>query len=60
MSEQQALFDPWESTWIGRTWRAMDPARRREVLRILGEMGRAAIADHRPPGAGVEEGHHES
>ena len=61
MSEQQELFDRWESTWIGRTWRALSPERRREIVRLLGEMGRAAVAG-RPPAAqetGAEEERHE-
>ncbi len=61
MSEQQALFDPWERTWIGRTWRAIDPEERREILGILAEMGRAAVAG-RPPAARAAEtrgGRHE-
>ena len=61
MSEQQLLFNPWERTWIGRTWRAIDPEQRREILGILAEMGRAAVAG-RPRterAAEAEEGSHE-
>lgn len=61
MSEQQELFDRWEGTWIGRTWRALSPARRREIVRLLGEMGRVAVVGHPPAGQAAEdeEGRHE-
>jgi len=60
MSKQQLLFDPREQTWVNRLWRTLHADRRRQVISILAEMGRAALS-RRPPKANPRTGaSHES
>lgn len=44
MNEQKLLFQPDQDVWIERLWRRVPAATRRQVLAILAEMAKAALA----------------
>src|SRR2546429_4475307 len=43
MSKQLLLFDPRIPAWVRELWNRIDAQKRREILRILANMGRASL-----------------
>ena len=58
MSEQRLLFELHPLPWVESLWRKVDSKRRREVVSLLAEMGRAALGARRQ--VRKEERGHES
>jgi hypothetical protein len=46
VNEQKLLFQPDQDVWIERLWRRVPAATRRQILAILAEMAKAALANH--------------
>ena len=46
MNEQKLLFQPDQDVWIERLWRRVPAATRRQMLAILAEMAKAALANN--------------
>ena len=51
MDEQFELFKRRDQDWIQRLWKNVPTASRQEVLKILAQMGQAALRTQRPQAA---------
>ena len=60
LGQQLPLFERTQAIWADRTWRNLDPEKQREILELLTEIGRCAIAPSREPTRACEGGRHES
>ncbi len=60
MSQQLPLFERKQAIWVDHMWRGADPEKRREILAILAEIGRCAIAPSSEPTKACEENPDES
>ena len=58
MSQQRSLFETGTAPWVVRLWSTIDAEKRQEVLTVLAEMARDAVAASRP--ISREGEHHES
>jgi hypothetical protein len=58
MYEQLLLFEEPRPAWVGRIWKAIDSAKRQEIVEILAEMGKCATAEKK--GTQRKEGTDES
>jgi len=48
MSKQLLLFDPRIPAWVRELWNRIDAQKRREILSILANMGRASLTASSP------------
>ena len=51
MDEQFELFKSRDQDWIQRLWKNVPAASRQEVLKVLAQMGQAALRTQRPQAA---------